>query len=590
MSRLPSLRRKILRSFSLLVALYAFLGFLLVIAVSIASRNTPRALHRNYDSISALQQMAEAWSAMRAPKDFGRKTNPEWQDQFKKALAFEEKNITEPGEGAMVREIRIIWDRDRGKVDSLSVPESDKMRDLISSVIQVNEKGMFAIAQENTHLSRLVLLGAVIFFLISLVVSLLFGDSLATRLASPLKVIAEILQSKPSLDRRLKLPDPTSLELLILNQQLTDLWERLRRIEQLNYTEILKQRNKLEVILQSVEDAVLLVEGTGEVSQCNACMLDLLGLAKDQVIGHLWRDLPSANPNYLKLRQLLVEETTAGIEVELFQKEGKRNYAIRNRRIERPGWSHSGMLFLLHDITERRQRDRLRSEIIDLLSHELKTPLQSLGTASEILEERKSEIPEDLRLMVETVTEDVQRIRAVANEFVQVTQTHSKIMKLKFEKIPLNQVIEEWLKPFKVVAKDRGVHLELVREGSEVLYANIDLVKFPWVISNLVSNAIRFSPNGGTVQIKVTDRNGAVEIQVADEGPGVPIGDRDRIFEPFYQARVPSTDGARGLFGVGLTIAKEVVEAHDGRIEYYPKKPHGSEFRILLPFPSLDLP
>lgn len=199
---------------------------------------------------------------------------------------------------------------------------------------------------------------------------------------------------------------------------------------------------------------------------------------------------------------------------------------------------------------------------------------------------QKETLPEALKPLAETISEDVERIKAVANEFVQVTQSHSKILKLQLQKTSLNQVISEWVKPFKVVAKDRKVKLVVTQEGSPQIWANLDHVKFPWVISNLLSNAIRFSPVDGVVEVLITDRNGAVEILVRDQGPGISEEDQRRMFEPFFQSpqTLKATSMAnQGLFGIGLTIAKEVVEAHDGRIEYY-RQPKGSEFRIILPF------
>jgi signal transduction histidine kinase len=211
-----------------------------------------------------------------------------------------------------------------------------------------------------------------------------------------------------------------------------------------------------------------------------------------------------------------------------------------------------------------------------------------LGTASEFLSAHKSELPENMIPFAEIISEDVERIRGVANEFVQVTQSHSKIMKLKLENTLLSQLLLEWLKPFRLIAKDRDVKLEFKQEGSELIWANLDCVKFPWVVSNLLSNAIRFSPSGKTVDVILTDRNKSVEIIVKDEGPGVSPEDQRRMFEPFYQSPMETSSGKKGLFGIGLTITKEVVEAHDGRIEYYRRQPQGSEFRILIPFPVTD--
>jgi signal transduction histidine kinase len=196
----------------------------------------------------------------------------------------------------------------------------------------------------------------------------------------------------------------------------------------------------------------------------------------------------------------------------------------------------------------------------------MKTPLQSIGTALEHLSVQKKDLPKATETLIDAVSEDIERIKAIVNEFVQANQSHSRVLKLKLEITALNQLLPEWIKPFKIVAKDKEVRLNYLQEGSETIQAKLDRVKFPWVISNLVSNAIRFSPPTGEVSILLTDRNGGVEIQVKDEGPGFSADKK----EPF---------------GTGLTIAKEVVEAHDGRLEYFRRPTRGSEFRVTLPFP-----
>lgn len=602
---LPSLRRKIFRSFLALVFLYGVLGAFLMLGVVISSGTSPRLIHLNYDSIQAAMKMRESWSALQNlenyPESISKKTLTDWIGEFEQALRDEEGNITEPGEKEIVASIRKLWDNYRqsqAKAGSkISVTEFDEMLLNLSQLVSVNEKGMFGLAQQNDQLSHRVLLAAFCYFLISLILSLILADGLASRLSSPIKGIAEVLRGSTGFGRRLKLAPPQSLELLILNTELTRLWERVSEADKVNVSEILRQKTKLETVLESVEDALLVVDENGKVTQCNECMLHLLGLTESQVKGFSWRDLPSVSDSYLRLRSLLNHEMPHSQEVELTLAGNKRQFSARSRDIRAAlpqvsgGGDSFSRLYLLHDITEKKQREKFRSEFVDLLSHELKTPLQSLGTASELLISQRDTLPETVRLMVDTIAEDTERIRAVANEFVQVTQSQNKALRLKLDILPLNNKLQEWLRPFHVVAKDRKVKLRYEQEGSEVIWANVDSVKFPWVISNLASNAIRFSPPESEVVIMISDRNGAIEIQVRDNGPGISEDDQRRMFDPFFQGiQSPMTTGMgnKGLFGIGLTIAKEVVEAHDGRIEYYPLKPHGSEFRIVLPFPPAD--
>lgn len=190
-------------------------------------------------------------------------------------------------------------------------------------------------------------------------------------------------------------------------------------------------------------------------------------------------------------------------------------------------------------------------------------------------------------MLVETLQEGVERLRAVATDFVQVSFVDPHSLKLKLARHALSELIREWVKPFKIVARDRRVQLELVREGDGVIWANIDAVKFPWAISNLLSNAIRFSPAESKVTVWMADlsQDGKpeIDIEIRDEGPGIPEEMRKKMFDPYFQAPVADSQIPSGFLGLGLTIAKEVVEAHGGKIEYSPGNPTGSIFRIRLP-------
>ncbi|HAR42715.1 MAG TPA: hypothetical protein DCS07_08835 [Bdellovibrionales bacterium] len=586
---LPSLKAKLLQSFSFLVILYAVLGLILVAAVIMASRNTPKVIHLNYDSIAAIGRMQEALSALRDPGEYFWQPKEYWLSQFEQNLLFEESNLTEPGEQEIAQKIRHLWNQHKDRIQELNVDTLVQLRALLKSVIVANEKGMFTIAEDNSRLARTVLLGAVLYFLISLALSLLAANKLTERLASPLNEIASTLHEKPAVGKPLSLPEPTSKELLILTRELSRLWHRVGEMEKLNIQELIQEKSKLETVLESVEDALFVLDPLGRITHSNRTLLRLLNLDGKDIRGEHWSTLSTESDAFATLNAVVGQQLPDRYESELKLEQPKRFFSLRLRQITNHESKPVASLYLLHDVTERRQREKLRSELIDLLSHELKTPLQSLGTASELLMDHKAALSTDLQFCVETIAEDIDRIRAVANEFVQITQTKAKVMRLVLEKVAINRAIETWLKPFHVVAKDKGVRIEFESEGSELIFANIDSVKFPWVISNVVSNAIRFSPKGEAIVVKVTDRDGAVEIKIKDHGPGVPPEQQEKIFEPFYQFDFAAGSGPRGLMGVGLTIAKEVVEAHDGRIEYHSNHPTGSVLRILLPFPGLEL-
>lgn len=584
-ANLPPLRTKIRRSFSLLTILYALLGTFMMASVFLAIGVTPKAIHMNYDSIESAVLMGQSWDALKTPEAYPKRTPKEWADQFENALKLEEGNITEPGEDELAKGTRALWDRSKTDLAKVTIPDSRRMHELLSGIISVNQKGMFRLAEDNERFGRTVFLGAIIFFVITLLLSYILGDSLANRLARPLKDMAEELRVGLTIDKKLRLPEPESLEMRILTNELLSLWRRLAEFRKVNVEELSAQTERLGTVLASVEDAILVLDNDGMVLHGSEGMLKLLNLALSDVVGQAWVDLPTGAENYLKLRGLLRADMVGDNAVELTVGGKRMVYAGRHRNILTVNGANSGQLYLLHDITEMRHRERLKAEFIGVLSHELKTPRQSLGTAAELLGNRKDQYGDDMKMLVETINEDVSRIRAVANDFMQVGLADHHSLKLKLERTPLNQLLQEWIKPFKVLARDKNASVEFEQDGSAPVWANIDIVKLPWAISNLLANAVRVSQPGQKVIVRLNDRVSTeyFQIDIVDEGPGIPEDVQKRMFEPYFQAPQGTMGASTGFLGLGLTIAKEVIEAHEGKIEYFGNRPRGSVFRIKLP-------
>ena len=198
--------------------------------------------------------------------------------------------------------------------------------------------------------------------------------------------------------------------------------------------------------------------------------------------------------------------------------------------------------------------------MIATLSHELKTPLTSLRIAAELLEETISDqLPPRAREILATLYEDVARLQTIAGDLLDASRTSAARIGVERRPIMLDEVVREISRPLAMQAREKGITLEL-KYSEQSLPIWGDPIKLPWVITNLVGNALRYTPAGGRISIELSQQGSAVRAIVSDTGCGIEGRALERIFEPYAQGAENS--GQPGSAGLGLYITKEIVEAH----------------------------
>lgn len=602
---LPTLHRSIARAFARVALVFGCLGALLIVGIFFAGRMPSLLIRMNYDSVAYVRQMEDAMDSLRFPHMHAAQAARQARAQFEEALRREQDNITEHDEQAVVDAVRAAWTRfDAALSHGGDLAEQDAayaaLRHELDALVKVNERGMFRRLEESFLLRDALALVGALLFLTGTVWAFFQADAIAARIAHPLRRAAEVFKDRPSLQHNLRLPDPQTLEVRILFDELARLWARLGELEALNVDSLLAEKNKLEVILDSAEDAVLVLGASGVVAHVSERMLDILGLPAEAAQGKVWTDLSTTSANYLTLRGALRGDMAGVREVALSfpPTEGARHpasmhenrtedrfFAARRRGL--PGGR--GQVFLLSDVTEKRRRTALRSEMMDWISHELKTPVQSLGLAADLLA-RRDDLDEDMTMLVSTVRQDAARLRTVAGQFMDIARMSPRALQLKPERVDLAACVAEWLEPFQLTARAGDVQLSFAA-GEDVPPVEVDRERFAWVLSNLVSNALRVSKADGHVWVSVAVApgqgafspagEGCVALTVADDGPGISPALEERLFEPFSHGR---TAGAKeGMVGLGLAIARTIADAHGGLIRYARRNGGGSVFTVLLP-------
>jgi signal transduction histidine kinase len=266
------------------------------------------------------------------------------------------------------------------------------------------------------------------------------------------------------------------------------------------------------------------------------------------------------------------------VEVRIFHRGRDHHYVLRPISFHMRDGSPAGLILALQDVTYVRDQEVRRENLVATLSHELGTPLTSLKMAIELMRGQERGADAADRELLETAHEDVLRLQEVARRLLDLARSRATTIALDRRRVDLATISSRVLKLFALQAHDKGVALELAGNAPEVIVG--DETKLTWALSNLVANAIRYTPAGGRVATEVMCRDAVVLVSVSDTGPGIPPDQQERIFDPFTQ---PAGAGEPGSVGLGLAIVRDIVQAHGGRIflESAPEK--GTRFTLELP-------
>jgi PAS domain S-box-containing protein len=228
-----------------------------------------------------------------------------------------------------------------------------------------------------------------------------------------------------------------------------------------------------------------------------------------------------------------------------------------------------------------RELDQLKDEFVSLVSHELRTPLTSVIGYLELLSEGEGgELPEDARHFLEVAERNARRLLTLVGELLMIARIEAGKLDLRLERVALRPLVAEAVDSARPAAETKGLELTL-EDGSDTV-VEADRERLGQILDNLVSNAIKFTPSGGRVDVAVAERNGSVAVSVSDTGIGIAESEREHMFQRFFRTKGAAEHAIQGT-GLGLTITKALVEAHHGTISFESAENEGSTFTVQFP-------
>lgn len=350
------------------------------------------------------------------------------------------------------------------------------------------------------------------------------------------------------------------------------------------------ERQRLDSVLKHMSDGVIATDRRGKIIIVNNRAVDLLGLNREEAVGKSIMKVLDLSKEFT-FRQLL--ETNEDLILHIDEGEGKADSILQGEFsvIQRDTGFISGVVCVLTDITEQEKVEQERRNFVSNVSHELRTPLTSVKSYTESLQDGAWKDPDIAPLFLQVISTETERMIRMITDLLNLSRMDQGKLQLEREYVSMNDLFSHILDRFDMVLQSeayRNKNYKIQRDLTQrTLWVDIDQDKVTQVIDNIMNNALKYSPDGGTITCRLMETHNSVVLSITDEGMGIPRKDLQHIFERFYRvdkARARSMGGT----GLGLAISREVLMLHGGRIWATSVENKGSTFFISLPYESFE--
>ncbi|SEU22110.1 ATP-binding protein [Stigmatella erecta] len=566
-------------------------------------------LQDNYRSVLAMQRVmgllgdmdSAALFLLAGERQRGLEQQARQQPVLEAELRVQETNITEPGEAESTRRLSQAWARyqkeyatflaledgeaGRARYFSVLLPAFWETKDAAATVLNLNQDAMVRKSESLRAQSQRVNTLMVTAVLAAFLVGLFASTSLIHRALRPVSVLSQAVRRLGQGDLEARAVVAGSDEIAQLGRDFNAMAEHLQQYRQSSLGELLQAQAASQAAIDSLPDPVMVFGAGGALLNVNRAAEDVLRLSLETGGGALGRVAPEVREVLERVRTHVQGGKGAyqprGYEeaVRVTAPDGDRWLLPRGSPVYGESGEVVGATAILQDVTRLRRFDELKNDLVATVAHEFRTPLTSLRMAIHLCaEEVVGPVTEKQADLLMAAREDCNRLQGIVDDLLDLSRIQSGRLVLNLRKLPSEDLVEGALGVHRTAAEERGVRLshEVVPGAEEV---EVDAERMQLVLSNLVGNGIRHTPEGGEVSVRVSREGATVRFEVKDTGEGIPPEEQARIFEKFYQAPGAPAGGA----GLGLSIAQEVVQAHGGELGVQSTPGQGSTFWFTVP-------
>jgi signal transduction histidine kinase len=288
-----------------------------------------------------------------------------------------------------------------------------------------------------------------------------------------------------------------------------------------------------------------------------------------------------AEPERYRQRMLELADVRGASTIDEFEVAGTgRVFRGYTAPVSNPDGTFAGRVWTLREVTADRELDRMRDAFVATVSHELRTPLTSISGFLEMLQEEEAGLGETGRQYLDVIRRSTDRLHALVEDLLLIAQIEAKRVELQLAPVDIAQLLTRAVEAVRPSADDKGVELELLTDHPPLVQG--DSNRLTQVLDNLVSNAVKFTNDGGKVTLSVRADGDGVRLEVADTGIGVPAEEQGQVFSRFFRASTATRLAIPGT-GLGLAISRALVEQHGGTIVFESAEGEGTQVVVTLP-------
>ncbi len=352
----------------------------------------------------------------------------------------------------------------------------------------------------------------------------------------------------------------------------------------------ISERNKLELVLMSIADGVVVLDRDNKVQIVNAAASELFDKEAKEMLGHplVFCNEEENSPSICKSIQNFTDSVNPAYDP-INQTLVLHNKTIRlNSAPILLGKEFLGAVMIMHDITQQAELERMKNEFISNVSHELRTPITSIKSYVDTLCNHGEKLDSEIyREFLQTIDDEADRLMFLVNDVLELSKIEEGAREFEVQPLDLKLAIERAIRAVNIMAQDRSINLNL-NDIQNLPLVTMNQESIERVVINLLTNAIKYTPTGGNINVEAqyeTDNN-EVRVSVIDSGIGIPEECLEHIFDRFYRVekKVHTVKGT----GLGLTIVKRIIEKHQGRITVESAMGEGSKFSFWLKVANLN--